>query len=135
MAIQTPLNPVLAASITAKGIRTHQILKKFIILGIIVSPVPRRAPEATMEAAYSGSANTSIRKIWIPSLWISTSGGQKRHHKRGSHIHGAAGQRHDRHPGPDGHPGKPARQIHASCPDTLSRQSRHNPASNTGFLP
>ena len=100
MAIQTPLNPVLAASITAKGIRTHQILKKFIILGIIVSPVPRRAPEATMEAAYSGSANTSIRKIWIPSLWISTSGPP---------LPGAAGQRHDRHPGPDGHPGKPAR--------------------------
>ena len=51
MANHTPGNPKVFESNTESVNLTNQILIKFMILGIKVSPAPRKAPEATMEAA------------------------------------------------------------------------------------
>ena len=67
MANHTPGNPKVFESNTKSVNLTNQILIKFMILGIKVSPAPRKAPEATMEAANKGSANASILSTWTPS--------------------------------------------------------------------
>ncbi len=50
IAIQTPCNPITPANTNDNVIRTPQILIKFIIPGTKVSPAPRNAPDATIEA-------------------------------------------------------------------------------------
>ena len=74
MANHTPGNPKVFESNTESVNLTNQILIKFMILGIKVSPAPRKAPEATMEAANKGSANASILSTWTPSWHTCISG-------------------------------------------------------------
>ena len=53
---------------------TPQILTRFRIPGINVSPAPRRAPVATIEAANSGSASSSMRSTSAPRRCTSGTG-------------------------------------------------------------
>lgn len=47
------------------------------MLGISVSPAPRKAPAATIDTANNGSANASIRNTRAPSSRIEASGVSK----------------------------------------------------------
>ena len=67
IAIQTPCNPIVADSNTARVIRTTQMLPKFMEQGIRVSPAPTKTPYATMLAANMGSAKASIRSTCVVS--------------------------------------------------------------------
>ena len=55
-------------------IRTPHMLPSSMTLGTRVSPAPRRAPAATMEAAKRGSAKASMRNTWAPRVRTPASG-------------------------------------------------------------
>ena len=74
MAAQTPCSPQRGASQAASVMRTPHMLTRFIRLGARVSPAPRSAPAATMEAAKRGSAKASMRSTCTPRLRTAASG-------------------------------------------------------------
>ena len=74
IAAHTPGRPNRGASSIAAVRRTPHMLTRFMMLGASVSPAPRRAPAATMDAANSGSAKASIRRTWLPRAWMAGSG-------------------------------------------------------------
>ena len=74
MAIHTPLRPYIGASSAARVSRTPQMLRKFMVHGMIVSAAPTKTPYATMEAANIGSANASMRRAMAPRSLTSATG-------------------------------------------------------------
>ena len=63
IAIHMPRSPIRGTSTSASPSRTSQMLHRFIILGTNVSPVPRSAPAATMEAMTPAQAGQLAEKI------------------------------------------------------------------------
>ena len=70
-ALALPLETIMLPLIAQDLFQGPQYNK---MLGIIVSPAPRSAPDATIEAAYIGSAKTSIRSTFVPSACTAGSG-------------------------------------------------------------
>ena len=62
MPIHTPASPIVFERMDASVILTPHILKKFITPGIRVSPAPRRAPVATIEAAEKKDAKLELER-------------------------------------------------------------------------
>jgi len=75
MAIHMPSRPSGFISISARPMRTTHIVARFMTLGTSVSPAPRRAPAATIDAPKSG-------KQLYPK------------HLRGKLAHGGIGREH-----------------------------------------
>ena len=74
MTTHTPTSPQRGAAIVARVMRTPHMLTSEKMLGTSVSPAPRMAPDATSDAAKSGSANASMRSTVTPSSCTATSG-------------------------------------------------------------
>ena len=74
MASQTPCRPHRFTRRIDKVILTPHILIKFRRLGPRESPAPLRAPAATMDTPYKGSANNSIRSTSTASFLTRRSG-------------------------------------------------------------
>jgi hypothetical protein len=74
MATHTPSKPNLGAKNAPRGMRIPHMLKRFMQLGIRVSPAPLKTPEATIDAAYIGSAKASMRRTFVPRARIASSG-------------------------------------------------------------
>ena len=74
IATHTPDRPNCPTSSTESVSRTPQMLARFKRHGTRESPAPRRAPDATIDAANSGSANNSIRSTSVASCCTCMSG-------------------------------------------------------------
>ena len=74
MAVHMPVRPKRGTSSSALPTRTSQILPRFKRLGTSVSPAPRSAPAATIDAPNKGSARSSMRSTLAARVCTSGTG-------------------------------------------------------------
>ena len=74
MAVHMPVRPKRGTSSSALPTRTIQMLPKFRRLGTSVSPAPRSAPAATIDAPNKGSARSSMRSTLAARVCTSGTG-------------------------------------------------------------
>lgn len=74
IASQTPCSPIVFTNSADNVMRTVQMLNRFIMQGISVSPAPTKTPYDTIDAANIGSAKASMRSASMVSDCTNASG-------------------------------------------------------------